>query len=246
VEKSRVLSSSGTSTTREGPTASSSRVLARPPPPPPPPPRPAAPPPPRPPPPPPSLPCRQVITPGGQPEQCSRDVALIYYLTQGWQEAYGGVLVDCQTGTRCASWVLYASPTRPLHALCASSARPLHALCASSARPPRVLCASSPLGSHASSRACPQHMTSGACRAAAARCQVPGAPGVHESEESSSPAPANSLAALTGQWLLALVRYCGRASCVMCALWWRLYTHRYVPKFNSLVAFLVPRFHEVV
>ena len=41
-----------------------------------------------------------VMVEDGSVVKCSRDVALIYYLTQDWKTEYGGVLVDVPTGRR--------------------------------------------------------------------------------------------------------------------------------------------------
>lgn len=42
----------------------------------------------------------KVMMNDGEVVECSRDIAVIYYLTKDWREEYGGVLVDIETGTR--------------------------------------------------------------------------------------------------------------------------------------------------
>jgi hypothetical protein len=42
--------------------------------------------------------CLQVALPNGQMLTCSRDLALIYYLTKDWQQGYGGLLQDLEGG----------------------------------------------------------------------------------------------------------------------------------------------------
>ena len=40
---------------------------------------------------------------------CSRDVAVIFYLTDSWDESKGGVLVDIETGNRQRPFLLSAT-----------------------------------------------------------------------------------------------------------------------------------------
>lgn len=42
----------------------------------------------------------EVLMDDGTVIQCSRDIAVIYYLTKDWDKEHGGALVDCQTGER--------------------------------------------------------------------------------------------------------------------------------------------------